>query len=81
MNTCQPFDVEGQTNIELQTSASLIRLGGWDSQDAPSLLNKNDIVIIDFSYSLLINYLSAVENQFEAVRENQESLGEDRRIL
>ena len=49
MNTCQPFDVEGQTNIELQTSASLIRLGGWDSQDAPSLLNKNDIVIIDYS--------------------------------
>ena len=49
MNTCQPFDVEGQKNIELQTSASLIRLGGWDSQDAPSLLNKNDIVIIDYS--------------------------------
>ena len=49
MNTCQPFDVEGQTNIELQTSASLIRLGGWDSQDAPSLSNKKDIVIIDYS--------------------------------
>ena len=49
MNTCQPFDVEGQKNIELQTSASLIRLGGWDSQDAPALSNKKDIVIIDYS--------------------------------
>ena len=49
MNTCQPFDVEGPRNIEQQTSASSIRLDGWDSQDAPSLSNKKDIVIIDYS--------------------------------
>ena len=35
---------------------------------------------IYFPYSFLTNFYSAVENQFEAVRENQESLGEDTRI-